>query len=79
MSDEITSIELTIIDEHTLRDRIYVVRGVKVMLDVEMAEIYGFTPSAFNQQIKRNIDRFDRVSVFNSPGKKPNVYRYHKM
>ena len=42
-----------------LADKIYEVRGVKVMLDFELAEIYGFTTSAFNQQVKRNIKRFD--------------------
>ena len=51
--------EIAIIDEHTIRDRIYEVRGVKVMLDYDLAEIYGFTTSAFNQQVKRNISRFD--------------------
>ena len=51
--------ELVIVDERVLRDKIYVIRGVKVMLDFELAEIYGFTTSAFNQQIKRNIERFD--------------------
>ena len=32
--------EVTIIDERTIRDKIYEVRGVKVMLDFELAEIY---------------------------------------
>ena len=50
--------EIAIVDERTLRDKIYVVRGVKVMLDIELAEIYGYTTSAFNQQVKRNEDRF---------------------
>ena len=49
----------TIIDEYTIRDKIYEVRGVKVMLDFELAEIYGYTTSAFNQQVKNNIDKFD--------------------
>ena len=43
--------EIAIIDEHTIRDKIYVVRGVQVMLDFELAEIYGYTTSAFNQQV----------------------------
>ena len=42
--------EITIIDESLLRDKIYEVRGVKVMLDFELAEIYGYTTKAFNQQ-----------------------------
>ncbi len=33
--------EIAIVDERTIRNRIYIVRGVKVMLDFELAEIYG--------------------------------------
>ncbi len=29
------------------------------MLDFELAEIYGYTTSAFNQQVKNNIAKFD--------------------
>ncbi len=49
----------TIIDERTIRDKIYEVRGIKVMLDFDLAEIYGYTTSAFNQQVKNNIAKFD--------------------
>ena len=38
---------------------IHVVRGVKVMLDADLAAIYGYTTKAFNQQVKNNIERFD--------------------
>ena len=34
--------EIAIVDERTIRDKIYVVRGQKVMLDFELAEIYGY-------------------------------------
>lgn len=51
--------EVTLIDERTIRDKIYEVRGVKVMLDFELAEIYGYTTKAFNQQVKNNIEKFD--------------------
>ena len=46
------NMEVTIIDERTIRDKIYEVRGVKVMLDFELAEIYGYSTKAFNQQVK---------------------------
>ena len=48
--------EIAIVDEKSVRDKIYVVRGIQVMLDFELAEIYGFTTSAFNQQVKRNSE-----------------------
>jgi len=51
--------EIAIVDEQTIRDKIYVVRGVKVMLDFELAEIYGYTTKRFNEQVKNNVSKFD--------------------
>ena len=48
-----------IIDEESIKNKIYIVRGVKVMLDFDLAEIYGYTTSAFNQQVKNNASKFD--------------------
>ena len=52
------NIEIAIIDERTIRNKIYEVRGVKVMLDFEIAEIYGYTTSRFNEQVSNNIEKF---------------------
>jgi phosphopantetheine adenylyltransferase len=51
--------EIAIVDERSIRDKIYVVRGVKVMLDFELAEIYGYTTSRFNEQVSNNIEKFE--------------------
>lgn len=51
--------EITIIDEQTIRDKIYFVRGMKVMLDYELAEIYGYTTSRFNEQVTNNAEKFE--------------------
>lgn len=51
--------EIILVDKENVQNKIYFVRGQKVMLDVELAEIYGYTTKAFNQQVKNNIDRFD--------------------
>ena len=48
-----------IANEQALRDKIYVIRGQHVMLDYDLAEMYGYTTKAFNQQIHRNIEKFD--------------------
>ena len=40
--------EIAIVDESVIRDKVYVVRGVRVMLDFELAEIYGYSTTAFN-------------------------------
>ena len=49
----------SLIDENLLTSRIYTIRGVKVMLDADLAEIYGYSTSRFNEQVKYNLDRFD--------------------
>ncbi len=40
------------------------VRGHKVMIDSELAEIYGVTTTRLNEQVKRNIDRFPKDFMF---------------
>ena len=46
------------LNNETIESMIYIVRGEKVMLDFELAKIYGYTTKAFNQQIKNNINKF---------------------
>ena len=57
--DKLAVAEFPLIDETLLKSRIYTIRGVKVMLDADLAEIYGYTTKAFNQQVKNNIEKFD--------------------
>lgn len=52
-------VENIILNGELLKNKIYVIRGQKVMLDYDLAEIYGYTTKAFNQQIARNSDKFD--------------------
>lgn len=40
--------EFPVINENLLKSRIYTIRGVKVMLDADLAEIYGYSTKAFN-------------------------------
>lgn len=56
MNQEITVIELT---EETIGSMVYEIRGQKVMLDFDLARIYGYATRDFNNQIKHNIERFD--------------------
>lgn len=44
--------------EH-IKKMIHTIRGVKVMLDSDLAQLYGYTTKAFNQQVKNNIEKFD--------------------
>lgn len=45
-------------------NRVYVIRGQQVMLDYDLAEIYGYEVKALNQQVKRNIARFPEDFMF---------------
>jgi hypothetical protein len=48
----------------TIVQRILFVRGHKVMLDAELAELYGVSTKALNQAVKRNIQRFPEDFMF---------------
>jgi hypothetical protein len=44
--------------------RILLIRGQKVMLDADLAELYGVETKAFNQAVKRNVNRFPEDFMF---------------
>ncbi|CAM3017492.1 ORF6N domain-containing protein [Legionella worsleiensis] len=50
--------------EIMMREKIYHVRGIPVMLDSELADIYGIETKTFNQAVKRNIERFPDMFRF---------------
>lgn len=51
--------EIVVIGETTMKSKIYYIRNQKIMLDFELAEIYGYETKTFNQQVKNNIEKFD--------------------
>jgi hypothetical protein len=53
-----------LVAEQKILNRIYVIRGEKVMLDRDLAEMYGVETKVFNQSVKRNIDRFPKDFMF---------------
>lgn len=56
--------EIVVIDETTIKNKIYYIRNQKVMLDFELAEIYGYSTKRFNEQVKRNNEKFDDDFMF---------------
>lgn len=58
---ELVPVEVT---EEFLREKLYEVRGVKVMLDADLAEIYGYETKRLNEQVKRNIRKFPEDFMF---------------
>ncbi|HWK02725.1 MAG TPA: ORF6N domain-containing protein [Puia sp.] len=47
-----------------IQNKIYDIRGHKVMLDFDLAELYGVETKVFNQAVKRNINRFPEDFMF---------------
>ncbi|MBR3807044.1 MAG: ORF6N domain-containing protein [Lachnospiraceae bacterium] len=56
------STELMTVDN--ICNRVYVIRGQQVMLDYDLAEIYGYEVKRLNEQVKRNITRFPEDFMF---------------
>ena len=52
------------LNNETIESMIYVVRGERVMLDFELAQIYGYETRSFNQQVNRNIEKFPSDFMF---------------
>ena len=48
----------------TIEKKIYVIRGERVMLDSDIAELYGVETKRLNEQVRRNISRFPEDFLF---------------
>jgi hypothetical protein len=48
----------------SIRDRIFSVRGYQVMLDRDLAELYGVETKRINEAVKRNVERFPENFYF---------------
>ena len=59
--DNLEIIELT---ENNIESMVYFIRGQKVMLDFDLARIYGYETKRFNEQVKNNIDKFPDDFMF---------------
>ena len=47
-----------------IRSKVYIIRGQQVMLDKDLADIYGYDVKRLNEQVKRNINRFPEDFMF---------------
>ena len=54
-----------IIPDEVVMNRILLIRGQKVMIDRDLAELYGTTTIRLNEQVKRNKKRFPSDFCFN--------------
>lgn len=53
-----------LVPDEAIATRIHWIRGEKVMLDSDLAELYGVVTKVLNQQVKRNVDRFPEDFAF---------------
>ena len=62
------------ITKRNIENRILLIRGQRVMIDADLAELYGVPTKRLNEQVKRNINRFPSDFMFRlSPEKKSEV------
>jgi len=50
--------DIVILENEEIKNNIYTIRDLQVMLDKDLAVLYGVETKVFNQAVKRNIDRF---------------------
>lgn len=56
--------ELISLDAEDIKRRIFTIRGKQVMLDSDLAELYGYEVKNLNRQVKRNARRFPNDFMF---------------
>ncbi len=56
--------QLTPIPDERITDKIFLIRGRKVMIDRDLAQLYGVTTGNFNKAVKRNAKRFPEDFMF---------------
>ena len=56
--------EISILEENSIRSKIHVIRGQQVMIDRDIAELYGVETKRLNEQVKRNNERFPEEFMF---------------
>ena len=64
MIDWKNALSTNLIAIENLAQRILLIREHKVMLDADLAELYGVTTKRFNEQVKRNLERFPSDFMF---------------
>ena len=53
-----------IVPQEVIKNKIYLIRGLKVMLSTDLARLYGIPVMRLNEQVKRNINRFPADFMF---------------
>ena len=64
MSKQKDNLEIIELTEQSIESMVYFIRGQKVMLDLDLARIYGYETKDFNRQVKNNIGKFPDDFMF---------------
>jgi len=56
--------EITALDEENIKNKIYTIRGIQVMFDNDLADLYEVETKQLNRAVKRNISRFPEIFRF---------------
>jgi hypothetical protein len=67
----------TLIPQEIIEQRIYLIRGQKVMLDSDLARLYQVTTFNLNKAVKRNLDRFPEDFMFQLSASEFDSLRFH--
>jgi hypothetical protein len=65
------------VPQNVIESKIYEVRGRKVMLDKDLAELYGVETRILNQSVTRNRDRFPQDFMFRLTAEELDILRSH--
>ena len=74
--EEKTELIIPELNKETIEGMIYEIRGQKVMLDFDLARIYGYETKRLNEQVKRNINKFPAEFMFKL--KKQEIYNIER-
>ncbi len=77
-NEPIVAISASAVDtDDFIKSRIYTIRGVQVMLDRDLAAIYGVETKVLNQAVKRNAERFPASFMFQLSSEETNYWKSH--
>ena len=67
--------KIQILSDETIIDKIYIIRGIKVMMDRDLAELYGVETRILNQAVRRNLRRFPEDFMFQLTQKEFQIWK----
>jgi len=72
---EIKNKELILQPDEIIMNKIYVIRGLKVMIDRDLAELYGVETKRLKEAVRRNINRFPEDFMFELDTEELEIWR----